>query len=238
MKPLPYRRFTHEEDETWKQLFQAQEKKRDQQIISLFSDGIRSLGMGADHVPDILGVNTRLRSKTGFVGVPVEGLEDDISFFEMLQHRMFPIGNFIRDRKDLSYTPAPDVFHDLYGHMPFLADPDYAEFCRKLGEAATRWNTRPDVVTQFSRLFWFTVEFALIETKQGRRIFGAGIASSHGECEYALSDRPEVVPFDIDAIRKQSFKIDEFQKKLFLLESATQLYACLPEFEKRALTGL
>jgi phenylalanine-4-hydroxylase len=234
MKDLPYRKFTFEEHETWQKLFTNQEPLRDQQIHGLFSEGIRALGISAGQVPDIYELNKKLQNTTGFAGIPVEGLEEDISFFEMLSKRKFPIGNFIREAKDISYTPAPDVFHDLYGHMPFFIDEDYASFCEDLGRRATRWSNRPEVIRQFSRLFWFAIEFSLIKTSQGKRIFGAGIASSHGECRYALSNEPEVIPFDIDLIRNQDFKIDEFQKKLFILEDTQQLYSCLPEFERRA----
>ena len=236
--PLKFRDFSPVENETWSRLFGDQALKRDQQLYPLFSDGIRELRMEANRVPDLDALNRRLEKRSGFRGIPVEGLEEDISFFEMLLNRQFPIGNFIREPKDISYTPAPDVFHDLYGHLPFFADKDYADFNVELGRIATKHRDRPDVITQFSRLFWFTIEFGLINTPQGRRIFGAGIASSIGECEYALSDKPEVVPFDIDAIRKQDFKIDEFQRRLFIVDNAKQLYGCLPEFEKKALNGL
>ena len=149
----------------------------------------------------------------------------------MLARREFPIGNFIRDPKDLSYTPAPDVFHDLYGHLPFFADAAYANFCADLGLRASRYLDSPTKIRQFERLFWFAVEFALLETPVGRRIFGAGIASSFGECRYALSNEPELIPFDLHVIRAQEFKIDEFQKRLFVIKDVGQLYGCLDSFE-------
>jgi phenylalanine-4-hydroxylase len=233
-----FRDFTPEEHLTWRMLYNHQAVKRDRQLIGIFSEGLRTLGMTAERVPPLDDVNARLRKATGFEGVPVEGLEEDASFFEMLESRLFPIGNFIRDRRDLSYTPAPDVFHDLYGHLPFLADPEYADFCAELGRVATRHRDRPEMLTQFSRLFWFTIEFGLVNTPEGRRIFGAGIASSIGECEYALSSEPKVKPFDIDQIRNQVFKIDEFQQELYLIDTPRQLYECLPEFERQALRGI
>lgn len=234
---LEFRRFTPEEHETWRLMFRTQAAKRDRQIHPIFSEGLARTGMESDRVPDLRAFNARLERLTGFRGIPVDGLEEDRSFYQMLSERKFPIGNFIRDRRDLSYTPAPDVFHDLYGHMPFLADRDYADFCADLGRRAVAHPEKPKVLEQFARLFWFTIEFALIETREGRRIFGAGIASSIGECDFALSDKPEVVPFGIDAIRHQEFRVDEFQRKLFLIQDTRQLYSCLPEFEKRAVAS-
>jgi len=232
MQQVPFRKFTSEENETWRLMYETQTAKRDRQIWEVFSQGIDELGFSGEGVPDLDRVNRRLRSLTGFEGVPVVGLEEDRSFYAMLAERKFPIGNFIRDRHDLSYTPAPDVFHDLYGHLPFLADRDYADFCAELGRLATSVADDPEALKQYARLFWFTIEFGLVETPAGRRIFGAGIASSIGECDYALSSEPEVVPFSVDAIRFQDFKIDEFQRKLFLLQRPEDLYGCLSEFHR------
>lgn len=237
MRQVPFKKFTPEEQETWGTIFGTQAEKRDQQIHPMFSAGIRRLELVAEQVPDIDAVNRHLRKLTGFEGIPVEGLEEDPSFYPMLAERKFPIGNFIRHRKDLSYTPAPDIVHDLYGHLPFLADPDYADFCADLGRRAARYLYQPEVLKQFARLFWFTIEFGLVVTPQGKRIFGAGIASSIGECDYALSGKPEVLPFEIDTVRNQDFKIDEYQKRLFLIENLRDFYSCLPEFERRAAAG-
>ena len=154
-------------------------------------------------------------------------------FFAMLANKHFPIGGFIRDPKDLSYTPAPDVFHDLYGHIPFYTIPEYADFCENFGRCALKYKNNTQAIEEFQRLFWFTVEFALTKTKSGVRIFGAGIASSFSECAYALSNQPRVHAFDLEVIRQKDFRIDILQTDLYLLESPQQLYSCLAEFEKK-----
>lgn len=236
-RPVPFRNWTPQEHGTWRIMFRRQAEKRDEQVVDLFSRGIRELGLGDEGVPDLDEVNRRLAARTGFAGIPVEGLEEDRSFYQMLAERRFPIGNFIRDRQDVSYTPAPDVFHDLYGHLPFFIDEDYSRFCAELGERATRVADSAEALKQYARLFWFTIEFALMKTPQGMRIFGAGIASSHGECEYALGNRPNRIPFDIETIRKKDFKIDEFQRDVFVIEEPAQLYGCLPEFDRRVRSG-
>ena len=131
----------------------------------------------------------------------------------------------------MTYTPAPDVFHDLYGHLPFLVDSNYADFCEDFGKRAIKYLGAPYIVKQFETLFWFGVEFPLVKTPEGLRIFGAGIASSISECDYALSSTPELVEFDPEKIRHQEYRIDEMQKKLFVLENPQQLYGCLDSFE-------
>src|SRR5262249_34675152 len=145
-------------------------------------------------------VNARLSPLTRWRGVFVVGLEDFRPFCSLLRERLFPIGNFIRSREDLNYTPAPDIVHDLYGHLPFHCDEAYADYSQRFGELACRYFEDPVRFRRLERYFWFTNEFGLVETPQGRRIFGAGIASSLGECRYALSGEPEVLPFDVARI--------------------------------------
>lgn len=229
---VPFREFSPEEHETWRLLFERQAKLREQQIDPIFSAGIRALSFTADRIPDLRLVNAQLKKLTGFSGVPVEGFEDPLSFYEMLSRREFPVGYFIRDAADLGYTPAPDIFHDLYGHLPFLANREYADFCQDLGKRTIKYAAEPERLRQWERLFWFGAEFPLIKTAQGIRIFGAGIASSFSECAYSLSDQPEVLNFDIEKIRSQEFSIDKMQDCIFLLENPGQLYSCLDAFER------
>ena len=235
---LAFKHFSQDENKTWTALFNRQMPLRDQQIHPIFSRGVNALGLTEKGIPSLDVVNTRLKNLTGFTGVPVSGLEEPEHVFKLLSEKHFPIGNFIREPKDLSYTPAPDVFHDMYGHIPYFADKDYAVFCENYGKKALELRHLPDALIQFDRLFWFTIEFALIKTPKGNRIFGAGITSSFMECEYALSDKPDVQPFNLDIIRHQDFRIDELQKRLFILENEAQLYSCLGEFEKLVRSGL
>lgn len=219
--------------ETWREILRLHARKRDQQICDIFLDGLKILKITEDSIPELDDINAILKSRSGFRGVLVEGLEHTTSFYRMLARREFPVGNFIRSRDDLGYTPAPDIVHDLYGHLPFFTDRTYADFCRAFGEATIEYADRPTLVRQFERFFWFTIEFGLLKTSRGLRVFGAGIASSTGECEYALSGKPKVLPFDVDAIRHQEFRIDEMQPVLFCLESVDQLYSSLETLKKK-----
>lgn len=229
---VSFRDFSPEEHATWKLLFERQAPKREEQLVDLFSEGVRALGLSAEGIPDLKDVNRKLSALTGFRGVPVEGFEEPESFYEMLARREFPIGYFIRDAKDVSYTPAPDVFHDLYGHLPFLVDRAYADFCQDLGKRTMKFAQQPELLRQWERLFWFGAEFPLVRTAKGIRIFGAGIASSFDECAYALSGKPELLPFDIEIIRNLEFDISKIQERIFLLDRPEQLYGCLDAFER------
>jgi len=233
MPVLNNRVFTAAEIDTWKDVLSIQEKTRESNIEGIFNSGLEALDIQADKIPQLSEVNDKLDKITGFNAVYVPGLESGKSFYPMLANRLFPIGNFIRDKRDLSYTPEPDMIHDLYGHIPFLIDIEYADFCQKYGEAACNFINNDILFHRFERFFWFTIEFGLIHSSDGPRVFGAGIASSIGECDYALSSEPEVINFDIDLIINQEFRIDEMQKKLFILESKNQLYGCIDQLVEK-----
>jgi phenylalanine-4-hydroxylase len=223
------RTFTEEENATWAEVVRTQRPRRLEQLVPLFSQGLATLEMDRDTVPELDEVNTTLMALTGWRGEYVKGLEAAQSFFSLLRDRKFPIGNFVRDRQNLNYTPEPDIIHDLYGHIPFHADERYAEACQRYGEFACRFANDPERMRRLERFFWFTYEFGLVETKAGRRIFGAGIASSIGECVYALSGEPEVVPFDVETICAQEYRIDQMQRRLFVMPSVEALYESWPK---------
>ena len=233
MQPVIDRKFTADELNTWESIVSLREKKRKFQVIDIYNDGFEELGLNQFEIPQLWKINNTLYSKTGFSGRYVTGLEDGSSFYRMLANRVFPIGNFVRDKEDLSYTPAPDMLHDLFGHIPFLMDEKYANFCYKFGESACKVIDNPEKLRKYERFFWFTIEFGLIQLNEVKQIFGAGIASSLGECDYALSNIPEVIDFEIDCIINQEFKIDEMQNKLFILKSVDQLYDSLDELNNK-----
>ena len=236
MPLLRDRVFTNNEIGTWQTVLSTHEKTRKDQVVDIFHSGLATLDIEAKKIPQLWEINDTLEKISGFNGVYVTGLEDGKSFYPMLANRLFPVGNFIRNKRDLSYTPEPDMIHDLYGHIPFLVDRDYAQFCQKIGETPCRFIDDDQKFHQFERFFWFTIEFGLIKTDDGPRAFGAGIASSIGECDFALSGRPEVIDFDIELMINQEFRIDEMQNKLFILDNKEQLYGCVEELVQKVNT--
>jgi phenylalanine-4-hydroxylase len=173
--------FTDDENATWGAVVRTQRPRRLEQLVPMFAKGVTALGMDVDTVPALEEVNAKLLALTGWQGVYVKGLEDGRGFYTLLKDKKFPIGNFVRDQKDLNYTPEPDIVHDLYGHIPFFADQAYADYCHRYGEFAVKFLDDAERLRRLERYFWFTIEFGLVESPVGRRIFGAGIASSIGE---------------------------------------------------------
>lgn len=224
--------FTERDHTTWKKLFDLQTPLRRKQIIPEFSQGLELLNITNEKIPDLDSVNKKLNVLTGWQGVLVKGFEAPATFYEMLSKKQFPIGSFIRQPDDLSYTPEPDIFHDLYGHLPYFTIPAYAKFCQQFGTRALKYIHSETITREFQRFFWFTIEFALLKNQGGHSIFGAGITSSFNECAYALSSKPKISPFNIETIRAREFRIDILQEALFELENVEQLYSCLDEFEK------
>lgn len=210
--------------DTWRRLYDRLDECRRTMAHPAFAEGLAQLGITGERIPDLESVNERLGLRTGWRGVPVKGLEGPVEFFAALARREFPVGDFIRSAEDLNYTPAPDVFHDLYGHLPLLADPDYACFCERFGREASTFAGDASRLREYERLFWFGVEFPLVETRAGRRIFGGGILSSYGESYFALGPEPVVLAFDWDAMRRREFEIDEMQRTLFVLREPAELY--------------
>lgn len=226
-----FKRFSRQDDKTWEILFNNLDTCRREMAWSGFVQGLDDLAMDWAQIPDLDRINQVLNKRTGWRGVPVTGLEDGYSFYPALARREFPIGNFIRDQDSLGYTPEPDIFHDLYGHIPFYMDTAYGDYCWRYGKVASKYLDNPEKLQMYERFFWFCVEFPLVETPAGRRIFGAGILSSRDESRYSLSNEPQVLPFNIETICKEDFRIDQIQPRLFVLKSPEQLYGSLGELE-------
>ena len=224
--------FVEHDHSTWQKLYANLDYARKEQAHPLHTEGLKVLGIGPEHIPSMADVNRKLKEITGWKVVPAAGLVDGGDFFKGLANKEFPVGNFIRDQSNLAYTPAPDVFHDLYGHVPFFADKKYADFCQRFGQSAMKHGHTPERLRQYERAFWFGVEFPLINTDVGARIFGGGILSSYNECNYSLGTKPKKIPFDMSIISAMEYRIDIMQETLFVLDSEDQLYDCINDLER------
>src|SRR5688572_4994747 len=191
-----------------------------------FLSGMERIGVSSDRVPDLAEVNARLAARTGWSAVGVSGFIPAAQFFRCLERRRFPTTLKVRPREQLDYLPEPDIFHDVFGHVPLHSDPVFADFLQRFGSLAAGAETE-DEVTRMARLFWFTVEFGLIRERGATRIYGSGLISSHGDAANALGDRCRRLPFNLDAVLAQPFEIDHFQDVLFEIESFDQLFAAV-----------
>lgn len=215
--------FTAAEHAMWDKLFARQSAMLPGRASEAFLRGIDVLKLEKPGIPDYRELNARLMAATGWQVVAVPGLVPDDVFFDHLANRRFPAGNFIRTPEQLDYLQEPDVFHDVFGHVPMLADPVFADYMVAYGEGGLR-SLQFDALKQLARLYWYTVEFGLIREAGGLRIYGAGIVSSYAESVFALdSDSPNRIGFDLARVMRTDYRIDDFQQNYFVIDSLDQL---------------
>ena len=218
-----WERYTAEEHATWKTLFERQTKLLIGRACDEFVAGMRALPIGPEQIPDFRRLSDVLMKRTGWQVIAVPGLVPDEVFFEHLANRRFPSGNFIRKPHELDYLEEPDVFHDVFGHVPMLMNPVIADYIQAYGEGGLRAQ-RLGKLTQLARVYWYTVEFGLVQQHDGLRIYGAGIASSATESVFALDDAsPNRIRFDLERVMRTHYRIDDFQESYFVLGSLDEL---------------
>jgi phenylalanine-4-hydroxylase len=197
-----------------------------------FLDGIARVGLAPDRVPNLAEVNERLSTRTGWSAVGVRGFIPSSQFFRCLSRRRFPTTLIVRPRAQLDYLPEPDIFHDVFGHVPLHSHPVFADFLQQFGELAA--GSRSDVeTTGLARLFWFTVEFGLIREAGRVKVYGSGLISSQADAANALGGDCERRPFDLDSVLTQPFEIDKLQPLLFVIDSFDQLFDAVRTIERR-----
>ena len=215
--------YTSEQHATWKTLFERQVQLMPNRACSAFMDGLRDLPISADQIPDFARLSDVLMKRTGWQVVAVPGMVPNDVFFDHLANRRFPAGQFIRAAHELDYLQEPDVFHDIFGHVPMMMNPVMADFMQAYGEGGKRAE-RLGVLDRLARLYWYTVEFGLVEEAGEVRIFGAGILSSFTETRFALeSPSPNRIGFDLKRVMRTLYRIDEFQESYFVLPSIDSL---------------
>ena len=215
--------YSAEEHATWRTLFERQTRLLPGRACDEFVQGMRDLPMGPDEIPDFRRLSDSLMQRTGWQVVAVPGLVPDEVFFEHLANRRFPAGHFIRKPHELDYIEEPDVFHDVFGHVPMLMNPAIADYLQAYGVGGLRAQ-QLGVLDKLARVYWYTVEFGLVQQKDGLRIYGAGIASSASESVFALDDAsPNRLRFDLERVMRTNYRIDDFQESYFVIDSLDAL---------------
>lgn len=221
--PQNWEAFTAEEHAVWDTLYERQIKLLPGRASKAFLRGLDLLKLSESGIPNFDELSERLMKATGWQVVAVPGLVPDDVFFDHMANRRFVAGNFIRRADQLDYLQEPDVFHDVFGHVPLLADPVFADYMEAYGRGGLR-ALEHGALKQLSRLYWYTVEFGLIEEDDALRIYGAGIVSSYGESRYALdSDSPNRIGFDLKRVMRTEYRIDDFQQNYFVIPSYDEL---------------
>jgi len=216
-------RYTAADHEVWQILYAKRMRELESTASDVFLRGAELIGLSESQIPDLAEVNRRLSSRTGWNAVPVAGFLPAKEFFASLSRRRFPTTVTIRSRDSIDYVPEPDIFHDVFGHVPLHSDPSFAGFLQRFGEAATLANSELEV-EMMARFFWFTVEFGLVEERGQTRIYGSGLISSAGDAANALGPDCDRRPFSVEAVVSQPFRIDNLQDVLFVVESFDQLF--------------
>jgi phenylalanine-4-hydroxylase len=221
--PQNWAGYTAADHAIWDRLFARQVQLLRTRAAPEFLAGIEALELDRPGIPDFERLSERLMKTTGWQVVAVPGLIPAEAFFDHLAHRRFVAGNFIRSAEQIDYLEEPDVFHDVFGHVPLLALPEFADYMQAYGRGGLR-AARLGAIERLSRLYWYTVEFGLVRSRDGLRIYGSGIASSRGETIYALDDpSPRRIRFDLERVMRTRYRIDDFQQCYFVIDSFEDL---------------
>lgn len=229
----PWDSYSKTDHEVWATLFKRQRELLPGRASTEFLQTQDAMGMGEHGIPKFADLNVQLKAKTGWEIIAVEGLLPELTFFDHLANRRFPVTWWIRKPEQLDYLSEPDLFHDLFGHVPLLMDPIFADYMQAYGKGGVKAHALgPEALAQLTRLYWYTVEFGLINTSEGLRIYGAGILSSKGESIHCLESKaPNRIGFDLLRVMNTRYRIDTYQKTYFVIESYQQLFdATLPDF--------
>ncbi len=221
--PQDWASYTHVEHATWDRLFARQTALLATRAAPAFLAGLDMLRLARPGIPDFAELSARLTTATGWSVVAVPGLVPEEVFFDHLANRRFVAGRFIRTPDQLDYLQEPDVFHDVFGHVPLLADPVFADYMQAYGEGGRR-AARRGAIAMLARLYWYTVEFGLVADAGGLKLYGAGIVSSFGESTFALDDpSPDRLGFDLKRLLRTKYRIDDYQRTYFVIDSFDDL---------------
>ncbi len=218
---IPILEYTSEERKVWSYVAAQLEEAHAKSAASMHRRTTKDLGISTDNIPQLRTMNERLRDRGGLRLHPIEGLVDARNFLQALESNVMLCTQYVRHPSRPDYTPEPDVIHEIIGHVPMFTDPDFIAFSRIIGAAARRANE--EQLLALSRVYWFTIEFGLIEEAGETKVFGAGILSSFGEMKHCMSDEVERLPFRAAEAARTDYDYSQMQKKLFVIKSFKDL---------------
>ncbi len=226
-----YDNYTAESFEVWKLLFTRQMENLKTMADPAFLTGLERIHFTEDRIPEFNALNVALANITGWQVEAVPGIVPDDYFFKLLSEKKFPCSTWLRNMAQLDYLEEPDMFHDVFGHVPLLTDPDYCGFLHGLSQIARKHINDPYAIDLLSRIYWYTIEFGLIDFGSGPHIYGAGIISSKGETPYSLSNAVPKRPFSVEAVMRTTYIKEKFQELYYVINDYAQLYGSLPAIE-------
>lgn len=228
MKKRPFFKFSAEDDKVWALLYQHQYPEVQKHAHPLYLDGLQKLNITADRVPDFNQMNQFLMDTVGWELLSTDvQYTDGQTWFEHLADRKFLITEYIRDMDSLDYTPLPDIWHDVFGHLPFMVHPEYADYLQEFGRRAIEFTVEQRGAGGLGSLWWYSVEFGMMPVDGEMKAFGAGLMSSYEEMQRAMNGTVELVPYSIDVVGKVPPSPHEMHTKLFVIDSMAQLHQVL-----------
>ncbi len=231
-----YAAYTCEQHGTWAELVRRRMPQLEHHAAQEYLDGFDALCLPYDRLPNLAAVSAKLEQRTGWNATPVSGFMPGPAFFEMLAARRFPTTTWLRSRDSLEYTPEPDIFHDVFGHVPMHAHPVFADFLAHYGQLCAGIEDKA-ILERIGRVFWYTVEFGLIRQDGRVKVYGSGLISSNGECSNVLQNGCAVRPFVLDEVLRTPVKVDEMHHLLFAIESFDEIYQAMHTIEARIHRG-
>jgi len=231
-----YAAYTAEQHAVWAELVRRRMPQIDQHAADEYLDGFAYLHLSRDQLPNLRALSAKLECRTGWHTTAVSGFMPGPAFFEMLAARRFPTTTWLRSRDSLEYTPEPDIFHDVFGHVPMHAHPVFADFLQRYGRLCARVEDA-SILEVIGRIFWYTVEFGLVWQRGKVRVYGSGLISSNGECTNVISGGCAVKPFVLEEVLRTPVKVDQMHKLLFAIEGFEQIYDAMHELETRVDRG-
>ena len=228
-----YENYTEEDQKVWKILFDRQFPNLPEAATSEFLRGLQKVNFTADRIPNFDETNKILRELTGWEIYAVPGIVEDDLFFHLMANRKFPATTWVRKMSELDYLEEPDMFHDVFAHIPLLTNQAFVDFLQAISQFGEEWIEDEWAIHLLSRIYWFTIEFGLIRENNEVKIYGAGILSSSGETRFSLSNEPEHHEYDVDHILDTPYRKDKMQERYFIIDSYEQLYQSIPEIKEK-----
>ncbi|MFY0674633.1 MAG: phenylalanine 4-monooxygenase [Bacteroidia bacterium] len=223
-----YSNYTNEHQQVWKILFDRQMAQLETMATNEYLQGLDRIAFNGNVIPNFSNTNELLQKLTGWQVYAVPGIVADDTFFDLMSAKKFPATTWVRKMSELDYLEEPDMFHDVFAHVPMLTNPHFANFLQELSKLGKAWLNNDRAIHLLSRIYWYTAEFGLINENNNLKIYGAGILSSFGESKYSLSNEPEHKEFDIKTILNTTYRKDKMQEVYFIIEGYSQLYEAIP----------
>jgi phenylalanine-4-hydroxylase len=231
-----YAAYSEEQHGIWAELAGQALPELERHAAREYLEGFSIIGIEPDRLPNLKAISARLEPRSGWNATPVSGFLPAPAFFEMLAARRFPTTTWLRSRDSLEYTPEPDIFHDVFGHVPMHAHEVFADFLAHYGRVCAS-TADAAVLEKLGRLFWYTVEFGVIRQGQGIKVYGSGLISSHGERRNVMAGNCAIHEFTLDEVLNTTVKVDELHKLLFAVKSFDEIYEAIYEAERRSMCG-